>query len=131
MCVERRRFERVYALPEQIADPAFQTTTSPEEGLRTLVSIAAAALGIATEADLADYWRTRRADIRPAIAELEASGELQPVEVPGWTVGSRPAPAWLHRDARRPRRVDRVALLSPFDPLVWFRPRTEIFFYFK
>jgi uncharacterized protein len=50
--------------------------------------------------------------------------------VPGWTTGSRATPAWVHRDARRPRRIETVALLSPFDPVVWFRPRAERLFDF-
>lgn len=131
VCVDRQRFERVYALPEQ-ALPAELLDTAPpvDEAVRELVAVAATAYGIATEADLADYWRMRRAPVRQAIAELEAEGVLLPVEVPGWRTGSRATPAWLHRDARRPRRIDTVALLSPFDPVVWFRPRTERLFDF-
>ncbi|MCD5346568.1 winged helix-turn-helix domain-containing protein [Agromyces sp. S2-1-8] len=131
VCVDRQRFERVYALPEQ-ALPAELLDASPpvDEAVRTLVALAASAYGIATEADLADYWRMKRAPVRQAIAELEAAGVLLPVEVPGWRTGSRATPAWLHRDARRPRRIETVALLSPFDPVVWFRPRTERLFDF-
>ncbi|WP_350349429.1 crosslink repair DNA glycosylase YcaQ family protein [Agromyces sp. G08B096] len=131
VCVERRRFERVYALPEQ-ALPAevLDLEVLAADALRELVARAASALGIATEADLADYWRTTRAQVKPAIADLVDAGVLQPVTVPGWQTGNRPAPAWVHRDARRPRRIDAAALLSPFDPVVWFRPRTERLFDF-
>ena len=131
VCVERRRFERVYALPEQ-ALPAelLSATVSPDEAARELVGRAASALGIATESDLADYWRMKREPVRRAVRELEEAGELQPVVVPGWTTGSRPTPAWVHRDARRPRRIEAAAVLSPFDPVVWFRPRTERLFDF-
>jgi uncharacterized protein YcaQ len=131
VCVERRRFERVYALPEQ-ALPAHLVDGGPAEAdaVRELVARAAAALGVATAADLADYWRLSRSQVGPAIADLVDEGVLEPVTVPGWTTGSRATPAWVHRDARRPRRIETVALLSPFDPVVWFRPRAERLFDF-
>ncbi|HET6672779.1 MAG TPA: crosslink repair DNA glycosylase YcaQ family protein [Agromyces sp.] len=131
VCVERQRFERVYALPEQVLDPALLGPPPDEaDAVRELVARAASALGIATEADLADYWRMKRAPVRAAVRDLEDAGELMPVEVPGWTTGSRATPTWVHRDARRPRRIEAAAVLSPFDPVVWFRPRTERLFDF-
>lgn len=131
VCIERRRFERVYALPDQ-ALPAQLLGVEPDraDAVRDLVALAASALGIATAADLADYWRLKGVDAKPAIADLVDAGLLLPVTVPGWTTGGRPAPAYLHRDARRPRRVEATAVLSPFDPVVWFRPRTERMFDF-
>ncbi|MCD1571976.1 winged helix-turn-helix domain-containing protein [Agromyces mediolanus] len=131
VCVERRRFERVYALPEQGLPAELIDSAPPEpDAVRELVELAASALGIGTEADLADYWRMKRAPVRRAISELEEAGVLLPVEVPGWRTGSKATPSWLHRDARRPRRMEATALLSPFDPVVWFRPRTERMFDF-
>ncbi|SFR73877.1 hypothetical protein SAMN05428970_1620 [Agromyces sp. CF514] len=131
VCVERRRFERVYALPEQaLASELLAPPPTEADAIRVLVERAASALGIATEADLADYWRMKRAQVRDAVRDLEDAGVLVPVEVPGWNVGGRQAPAWVHRDARRPRRIDTATLLSPFDPVVWFRPRAERMFDF-
>jgi hypothetical protein len=37
----------------------------------------------------------------------------------------------LWHEARRPRRITARALLSPFDPVVWFRERTERLFGFR
>jgi uncharacterized protein YcaQ len=131
VCVERQRFERVYALPEQALAPELLGEPPAEaDAVRELVAFAASALGIATEADLADYWRMKRAPVRAAVGDLEDAGVLVPVEVPGWTTGNRPTPTWVHRDARRPRRLEAAAVLSPFDPVVWFRPRTERLFDF-
>jgi uncharacterized protein YcaQ len=56
---------------------------------------------------------------------------LQPVTVQGWQSSGRPAKAWVHSDATLPRRVDAAAILTPFDPIVWFRDRAERLFDFE
>jgi hypothetical protein len=116
----RVNFERQYDLIERILPPHIhnQPTPSREDAQRELVRIAARAYGIATEPDLGDYFRLPRAESKARVAELLDQGELLPVSVDGWA-----APAYLWPAARRPRRVEAHALLSPFDPLIWFRDR--------
>lgn len=127
----RDGFQRRYALAEE---------SLPEHGLgevpyadahRSLIARAARSLGVATLADLADYHRVKLTPARAAVAELESSGELLPVEVAGWrTAAGKPERAWMHCDAATPARLAPDALLTPFDPVVWFRPRAERMFDF-
>jgi len=128
----RRGFERRYALASDVLPAsALETAVPRQEAIAELVRRAAVAYGVATAADLADYWRIRdRPAVMAAVHDLVDAGELIPVEVEGWEVGGRPAKAWLHRDAARPRRVDAAAILTPFDPVVWFRDRAERLFDF-
>lgn len=122
----RGSFERVYDLPERIipADVLARETPGDADAHRNLIERAAAALGIATDAELRDYFRQSPGQAGPAIQSLAEEGVLIPVAVPGWRG------AWLHRDARQPRRIDARALLAPFDPLIWERDRTERLFGF-
>jgi uncharacterized protein YcaQ len=128
MAARRVNFERLYDTPERVLPPEILAAPTPsrEDAQLELTRIAAAALGIATEPDLGDYFRLPRADSKARVAELAAAGELMPVQVTGWA-----APAYLWPAARRPRRIEARALLSPFDPLVWFRPRAERLFGFR
>ena len=121
----RRGFERTYALAEQVIPDGIRSQRIPRaEAIRELVRRAARSSGVATQADLADYYRLRdRTAVSVAIAELVDAGELAPVDVRGWERAGRPVPAWRHSDAVLPRRVDAAAVLTPFDPVVWFRDR--------
>lgn len=123
-------FERRYASIDRTFPPAEREAARhrvpDDEAVLDLVRVAARAHGIGTERCLADYFRLKRAQVRPAIRSLLDVGELREVEVPGWR-----GPVYLHTDAARPRRSDAEALLSPFDSLVWQRERVENLFGFR
>jgi uncharacterized protein YcaQ len=124
----RRGFERVYDLPERVLPPAIMAAPTPsaEDAQRDLLRLSAQALGVASERCLRDYFRLDPADAKARLAELVEAGELVPVEVEGWS-----ATAYLDPAARRPRRIEAQALLSPFDPVVWERTRAERLFGFR
>ena len=123
----RGNFMRVYDLAERVIPPEVLAAPAPatRDAQRELLRLAARAHGIGDAGDLADYYRIRVPQARPLLRELVEAGELLEARVEGWD-----RPAYLHRDARVPRRIGASALLSPFDSLIWRRERTERLFGF-
>jgi uncharacterized protein len=119
-------FARHYDLVERVL-PAevLAREVDDEEAIRELALRAAGALGVGTEADIRDYFRLSAQQVKPAIADLVAAGEIERVDVEGWS-----APAYLRAGRTVPRRDRGTALLCPFDPLIFFRPRVERLFDF-
>ncbi|MCB8819361.1 winged helix-turn-helix domain-containing protein [Microvirga rosea] len=124
----RRGFERLYDLPERVFPSSVLNAPTPseDEAQRELLRLSIKALGIASERCLRDYFRLDVTDTKRRIPELVEAGDLVPVTVDGWS-----GPVYLDPEARLPRRVQARALVSPFDPIVWERTRTERLFDFR
>ena len=121
-------FARMYDLTERVipAHILARPALAEREARKEMLVMAAGHHGVATFDDLTDYHRLNNPKTRPLLPELVEEGRLIPVQVQGWA-----KPAYMHPDAKVPRRIDRAALLSPFDPVVWHRDRTERLFGFR
>jgi len=136
---ERRGFQRVFDLAERVIPEEVRARPLPrDESLRILLLRALAGHGWAETGTLAATWRLRnlRPAIHRALDELREAGEIVPCDLVadggerrrGWV---RPADLELAADADRLRpRRDRGVLLSPFDPMLWDRPRVQRLFGF-
>jgi uncharacterized protein len=120
-------FARIYDTPERVLPQRIIDAATPSEhdARKQLLVRSAIAQGVATASDLADYYRQKLATVKPLIAELVEEGELREVAVDGWT-----EKVFVHRNAKLPKQLHATALLSPFDSLVWCRPRNERLFDF-
>jgi uncharacterized protein YcaQ len=128
LCVAGRlpNFQRVYDLPERVVPPEhLRHRIDHDDACKELLRFASRAHGIATLQDLADYYRMTARDCLPLVNELREEGALAEVSVEGWQ-----QPAYLAAGARSPRKINGASLLSPFDPMVWYRPRALRLFNF-
>jgi len=119
-------FQRVYDLPERVLPREhLLQSVSRRDAQRELLRMAAAAFGVATLRDLADYYRMTPPEAAPLVQELLDDRSVTEIRVGGWK-----ETAYLSSTARLPREIQGASLLSPFDPVVWFRPRAERMFNF-
>jgi uncharacterized protein len=123
------QFVTVYDLAERVIPERIRCAPvpSPEQARRQLLLRAARAHGIGTAADLADHHRLKLGPARAALVGLAERGELEEVRVRGW--GDEPV--YVHPEATAARTIRARTLLSPFDPVVWFRQRAERLFGFR
>ncbi|HDH03578.1 MAG TPA: winged helix-turn-helix domain-containing protein [Actinobacteria bacterium] len=119
---KRANFERFYDLPERVIPPEVlaQQTLDPASAHRVRVSAAVKALGVGTVKDVADYFRMKVTETAEALDALVDTGEATRVDVSEWG-----RPAYADPELVIPRTISGIALLSPFDPVVWDRARAE------
>lgn len=119
---DRSNFTRLYAATEQVVPGHILDVPDPsrDEGQSALLELAARSLGVATLEDLADYPRISNPEARPLVDVLVEQGRLVEVMVKEWG-----KTAYVHPEARLSRSVTGRALLSPFDNLIFCRPRVE------
>jgi uncharacterized protein len=136
---ERRNFQRTYDLAERVIPEALRRRPlSTADGLEALLLTALDGHGWATTGTLAATWRlkNRKAELLATLQRLKEKGEvlacaLEPAAgapMMGWI---RPAHRELAARLERARpRAEAGVLLSPFDPLLWDRPRVARLFGF-
>ena len=126
-CGRGSDFARVYDTPERVLPKKILQMPTPREidARKELLVRAMRAQGVATLRDLADYYRQKPAVVKPLVSELVEQGVLREVAVDGWQ-----EKAYVHRNVKLPKPLHVTALLSPFDSLVWCRPRNERLFDF-
>ncbi len=130
-------FARLYDLPERVLPPGLDVSNpGADEADRYLLRRAVSALGVATPATIADYyrqrlthWRAVGTHWRTALRELIEAGKVVEVAVEGWSAPALATPAALAGPLGLPSH--RPAFLSPFDNLIWDRKRVEQLFAFR
>ena len=122
----RENFTRFYDLSERVLPTEILGSALPaNQAQRELILKASRHLGVATAEDLVDYHRLPKVEGKKRVGELAEDKLLREVVVEGWD-----RPGYLHPKTSFEKTTSRSVLLSPFDPLVWFRPRARRLFDF-
>ncbi|WP_227874409.1 winged helix-turn-helix domain-containing protein [Tumebacillus algifaecis] len=120
--VRDTKFHKVYVrIEDQVPAELLHQDVTIEETVRRYVRLALSALGAATERDVADYFRFKRETVRPVLAEflqVRVEGDAEPYYM-------LPEDADLLPLSEEPTHA---TFLSPFDNLIWHRPRLEKIF---
>jgi uncharacterized protein YcaQ len=115
----RPNFQRLYDSPERVwGEHHHRPHLPPQEARQHLFDQALAANGIGTVDDIADHYRIKRVPLDVLADSAVERGVARWVKVEGWG-----EPALLAASAEDPGRAAGAALVSPFDPLCWFRDR--------
>jgi uncharacterized protein len=138
ICSQRTGWRRVYDLPERVLpDSLLGMEPTDPECLAYLAGVAARALGVVTVADLVEYHRLSflgarsPLDTRRLLTDAALAAGLVPVALAGARSQAWADPAALAEASAGRRGRNRVALISPFDSLIWDRKRTRLMFGFE
>jgi hypothetical protein len=123
-----KNFTRLYDAPDRMIDARFLSADAmtKDEAYRALLRDAVKHVGIGTVHDIADYFRLHSSRSAPFLTEMADRGEIEEVEIREWG-----GPVYLDPGAVRPRQISGATLLSPFDPVTWYRERAERLFGFE
>ena len=114
----------VYDLAERVVPEVYRRPEpAPDVADRELLRAAVRAQGLGTAADLADHHRQPTATARRLLEELAERGEVARARVRG-----HDEDCYLDPQATVPRTSRARTLVSPFDPVMWERARTERLF---
>ena len=127
----RDNFQRTYDSLERAwgEHAAHAPALTLAQGRQLFFDRAIGAIGVGTPRDIADHFRLLSpkslvaSQLQPFAESAVERGLAQWVDVDGWR-----EPALLATGAQTPGRATASALLSPFDPVCWFRPRLERMF---
>lgn len=130
--IGRTNFQRIYAPVEDVIPPHLREVPVPKlDARRALVLDAVTALGVGTLRDIADYFRFKSAPTAVALRELVELGEIEQVDVAGWTDRGKPIDAYIPIGVVTPPRAPSIStILTPFDPVTWNRERASRMFGF-
>ena len=128
VCVERQAWRRVYDLAERAVPARLRAIHEDDETCHaTLVRLAADRLGVGTLRDLRGYFGWMGVSLSAARDAVERA-KLVPVTVRGWDAEAWASPTALRALGTGIRGAHRTTLISPFDSLIWDRPRTARLF---
>lgn len=121
-------FEKEWDLIDRIvpAEIRAQPTPSEDDAIRELLVRSGQAFGVGTQGCLVDYFRVPKRAAGRLLSDVVEAGRLVECTVEGLA-----KPVFLDPEAVLPHSVQARALLSPFDPIVWNRPRAEWLFDFE
>ena len=130
----RDNFRKVYDLTERVIPAAARAfSPSEEETVDWACRTAMDRLGFATSGELAAYWAAISPEAAKSwVREALARGEVMEAEVEGADGSRRKAVVWPGTLSERPPEpVNRLRILSPFDPALRDRKRAEHLFGFR
>ena len=128
VCVERQAWRRVYDLAERVVPARLRAIHEDDPTCHaTLIGLAAERLGVGTMTDLRGYFGWMGVGLPETRAAIERA-KLVPVTVRGWADEAWASPQALRALGAGIRGAHRTTLISPFDSLIWDRPRTARIF---